>query len=89
MGDWRRRLNPLETELLQRQGTKEGRPGGHGMNSRSKVVVESGERQFHSACATPRLRLCLENLDLEASLRQHYRCGQAIRAGTDNACLVS
>src|SRR5207244_2439881 len=70
MSDGRRRVQPLETELLERQRSKERRCDRHRMNGRADVVRKAQERQLGRPNAAANGSLLLEHCDVAAAARQ-------------------
>ena len=84
MRQHRRRVNPFETVVAERQRLKERRRHGHRIDRRTDVVHETGKGQrFGSAPAADR-RLGLVDDDMVTRLREYDRRGEAVGAGADN-----
>ena len=59
------------------------------MHRRSKIVQETGERQFHAAGGAAGCRLRLENLYTQSCLGQDDGCRQSIRTRANNTCVAA
>jgi hypothetical protein len=84
MREHHRRLDPLETELRQRQRLKQRRRDAERMDGRAEVVHEPGQRQLPGSRAAADGRFGLEDDDLATGLGNHNCRGEPIGAGADD-----
>ncbi len=85
MGEWSRRVNPLQTLSVQRQRRKKRRTRGEWMNGGAEIVEEAGQRELERACGAACLWLRLEDVNVHAVLCESDGGGQAVRSGADDA----
>jgi hypothetical protein len=79
VGERRRRLDPLDAVLGERQRAEERRRDPERVDRRTDVVDESRQRQLGRACAAPHRVGGLEDANVEPRLRQHDRRGEPVR----------
>ena len=79
MRERKRRLDPLEAVILERNRPEERRGGGHRMDRRAEVVDEPGERQLARAEAAADLLGRLANEHRAAGPGELDRGGEAVR----------
>src|SRR5690606_42094810 len=82
------RMDVFEAEIMQWQRTQERRRHSHGVDGRTHVVVEAGDREFSSAHPSADGRLGLQQQYLYPCLLKGNRSRKPIRAGADNDGVV-
>src|SRR6516165_4796399 len=87
MGERRRRVNPFESVILERQFGKEGRTCGQRIHGRAEVMHEAREGQLQAASRTAGDWLGFEYIHLQPGLRKHDCGSEPIRARSDYARL--
>ena len=83
MGERSLAVNPLQTEVRERQRGK-GRTGGQWVNSRAEIVEKAGQGEGQGASCAAGFGFGLEDLDRQPCLGQHNGCREAVGAGTDH-----
>src|SRR5438477_11048758 len=81
------RLNPSETESLERKRFEKRRTGGGRMNSRTNVMDKAGQGQLGRARSAAYGRVGFQHERRTSSMRERDRCGQAIRPGSNKNCV--
>ena len=76
-GGWR--VDPVESEVAQRQRRKEWRSRCERMHSRAEIMMKAGQSQLESAGGATRLRLGLIDVNTEACLGEDNASRQSVR----------
>src|ERR1700674_271405 len=79
------RVNPLQTVSLQRKRSKKRGARGERMNGGAEIVEEAGQGELECARGTARLRLCFEDVNAHAALREGDGGCEAVRPGAHYA----
>src|SRR6266849_2573925 len=84
MGEWSGRVNPLQTVSRQRQRRKKRGAGREWMDGGAEIVEEAWQREFEGARRAACLRLRLDDINVDAALRESDGGGQAVRSGAND-----